>query len=73
MGTTTAWRRKTSFEHAREEQKEDGYNGIAFSSKRVAKTREKERSKEGGRQSAIIHTFVWKHTDNEDGIVQLIY
>ena len=57
MGTTTGWRRSTSFDLAREEQEEDGSNVIGFSSKRVAKTREKERSKEGGRQSAIIHIF----------------
>ena len=57
MGTTTGWRRNTSFELAKEEQEEDGSNVIGFSSKRVAKTREKKRGKDGGRQSAIIHIF----------------
>jgi hypothetical protein len=56
MGTTTRRRRNTSFELAREHE-EDGYTGIAFSSKPFAETREKGRSKEGGRQSAIIHVF----------------
>jgi len=46
---------------------------IGFSSKSVATTREEERSKEGGRQSAIMHIIVRKHADNEDGIVQSIY
>jgi len=64
MGTTTGWRRNTSFERAREEQEEDGYNGIGFKSKRVAKSREKERNIERGRQSAIMHIFVRKHADN---------
>ena len=58
MGTTTAWRRKTSFEHAREEQKEDGYNGIAFSSKRVAKTREKEEVKKVA-DNLLLYTHLY--------------
>jgi hypothetical protein len=57
MGTTTGWRRNTSFVLARKEQEEDGCNGIGFSSKRDTKTREKRRSNEGGVQSAIIHIF----------------
>jgi len=57
MGTTTAWRRKTSFEHAREEQKEDGCNGIAFSSKRVAKTREKEVTKVADNLLLYTHLY----------------
>ena len=57
MGTTTGWRRNTSFERAREEQEEDGYNGIGFNSKRVTKSREKERNTDGGRESVIIYIF----------------
>jgi hypothetical protein len=37
METNTGWRRNTSFDVGREEQEEDGCNGIGFSSKRVAK------------------------------------
>jgi len=43
MGTTTGWRRNTSFDLAKEEQEEDGSNVIGFSSKRVAKTRENKK------------------------------
>jgi len=57
MGTTKGRRRNTSFDLAREEQEEDGCNGTGFGLKRVAKTRERGRSKEGGRQTAIIHIF----------------
>jgi len=44
MGTTTGWRRNTSCDLVREEQEEDGCNGIGFSSKRVTKRRERGRS-----------------------------
>ena len=58
METTTGCRCNTSCDLAREEQEEDGCNGIGFSSKRVAKRGETGRSKEGGRQLAIILMFV---------------
>ena len=57
MGTTKGWRRNTSFDLARKEQEEDGCNETGFGLKRVAKSWEKWSSKEGGRQSAIIHIF----------------
>jgi len=42
MGTTTGWRRNTSFELAREEQEEDRYNGIGFNLKVLQQHEKKE-------------------------------
>jgi len=69
----TGCRRNTSCDLAREEQEEDRCNKVGFSSKHVAKGREKGRVKRVADNLLLYSCLLWKHAYNEDGIVQSMY
>ena len=70
MGTTAGWRRNTSCDLVREEQEEDGCNGIGFSSKLLQKEEKQEEVKRVADNLLLYSRFLRKHADNKDGIFQ---